>query len=505
MRSSLPVLFLLPACAACPALAETPNIIVILADDLGYRDLGIQGSPLYETPAIDRLFREGMQFPHGYASAPVCSPTRASLLTGKTPARLKFTSIYYPPYYGRPLGPGDPGTWPKYLRLVQPNIRQELPEAEETLPEVLKDHGYRTALVGKWHLGPFRRNDGVPNHDPRDHGFDVAIGWGSAGSAYFPPYYVENLTAESKDDYLTDLLTDKAIEFIRAEPGKPFYLQLAHFAVHSPWQAPDALTEQFRAKVGEDAPHRTAVYAAMIARLDRSVARIRQALDEAGIAGETVIFFTSDNGPVENVNRGGGAPGQKLDSFSHGDHITSVEPMRGDKGTLFEGGIRVPTAVYWPGVTRGTSSTLPVATCDIFPTVLEMTGARRSQSGPIDGRSLVPLLRGQQFPPTRPLFFHFPHYTGGYTPPELPESFKQRPASAIREGEWKLIYFYENGNASLYNVVEDPGEENDRSSFRPDLTARLKDRLLDYLATADAQLPVPNPHNPFEQQLRNPN
>jgi len=507
MNRCLPLGAAIAAGCLAPGLAtaaDRPNIVVILADDLGYRDIGYHGSSLYETPNIDRLFEAGLHFHQAYASGPVCSPTRASLLTGKTPARLKFTTIHYPPYHGRPLGPGDPGDWPAALRLIQPNSRQALPRAETTLPEVLGEHGYRTALIGKWHLGPFRRKDGVPDHDPRDHGFDVAAGWGSAGSPYFPPYYVNNLAPGEKTEYLTDRLTEEAVAFIRANKDRPFYLQLSHFAVHSPWQAPEAATQRFEGRVDPEAAQRNPTYAAMIRRLDASVGRVREALRTAGVAGRTLVVFTSDNGPVENVNRGEGAPDEAHDGFTHGDHITSVDPFRGDKGTLFEGGIRVPTAIHWPQAEATGASEVPVATRDIMPTALDLAGIDPgSLPEPMDGRSLMPLLAGENFDSKRSLHFHYPHYTPGYQPPGQPEPFKQRPAAAIRKGKWKLIHFFENGDTSLYNLEKDPGETNDRASRRSDLAARLRTELFGYLREADAQLPRLNPKNPaVREQMR---
>lgn len=483
------------------AVAERPNIVLIMADDLGWSDVGFNGSEFHETPHLDRLAADGVVFDDAYSAGPVCSPTRASLLTGQTTARNHFTAIHYPPYHGRPYGPGDPADWPDFLRLIEPNTITAIPEEWVTLPEVLREAGYATGSFGKWHLGPFHHASGEPHSDPEDHGFDLAKGWGGAGTSYTPPWHVANLRPQSGDEYLTDALTDAAIEFIDAHRDEPFFVYLPHFAVHSPWMAVEDDVAYFEERVDPDDPQRNAVYAAMIKRLDDSVGRIREALEERGLAENTLVVFTADNGPVPEDYRGENTPDRRLDGFEPGQKITTAAPFRGEKGTLFEGGIRVPTVVYLPGApANGTRSEEPIITYDFYPTLLDLAGVEPPEDWTLDGESLLPVLDGESLG-ERPLIWHYPHYVGSPPSVKYPDGMKQRPASAIRLGEWKLIYDYENGNSSLFNVVRNPGEQRDVISFRPDTAARLLVRLKDYLAEVDAQLPQPNPNNRLQERV----
>jgi len=482
--------------AAAGAQADRPpNFVVILADDLGWSDVGFHGSTFHRTPHLDKLAVDGVVFDHAYSAGPVCSPTRASLLTGQTTARNKFTAIHYPPYYGRPFGPGSPDDWPEFLRLIEPNTVTAIPESWTTLPEVLREHGYATGSFGKWHLGPFHHKSGEPHSNPEDHGFDVAKGWGSAGSSFTPPWHVANLQPKTEDEYLTDALTDAAIAFIDESRDKPFFVYLPHFAVHSPWQAVEDDVALFEKTADPSQPQHNSVYAAMIKRLDDSVGQIREALAERGLAENTVIIFTSDNGPVPEDYRGENDGDRRLDGFVPGQKITSAAPFRGEKGALFEGGIRVPTIVYQPGAAaNGSRADFPMITYDIFPTLLGLAGIKPDPRWPLDGTSISPVLAGRDLP-ERPLFWHYPHYVGSPPSEKYPDGMKQRPASAIRLGDWKLIHEYENGNSSLFHLAEDPGEQNDQASQRPDTLARLRTRLLDYLESVNAQIPQPNPNN----------
>lgn len=500
MRHQLPRLrsALIALAAALPAglhAAGKPNFVVILADDLGWSDVGFNGSTFHRTPHLDQLAADGVIFAHGYSAGPVCSPTRASLLTGQTPARNKFTAIHYPPYHGRPFGAGNPDDWPSFLRLIEPNPVTAIPENWTTLPEVLRENGYATGSFGKWHLGPFHHASGEANSNPENHGFDVGQGWGGAGSSYRPRWHVANLQPKTKDEYLTDALTDAAIAFMEKNRDRPFFVYLPHFAVHSPWMAVEDDVALFQKTADPSQPQHNAVYAAMLKRLDDSVGRIRSALHDLGVAENTVIIFTSDNGCVPEDYRGENDGDRKLDGFKPGQKITSAAPLRGEKGTLFEGGIRVPTILYVPGSrANGTRTETPMITYDLFPTILALAGIQPPPNWTLDGTSLQPALEGKQLP-DRPLIWHYPHYVSAPPSEKYPDGMKQRPAAAIRMGPWKLIHEFENGDSSLFNIAADPGEEKDLASWRPDTLAKLRARLLGYLDSVEAQIPQPNPNH----------
>jgi arylsulfatase A len=490
--------------AASLQASTQQNFVVIFADDLGWSDVGFNGSTFHQTPNLDQLAKDGVVFDHGYSAGPVCSPTRASLLTGQTTARTRFSAIHYPPYHGRPHGPGKPEDWPAFLRLIEPNTVTAIPENWTTLPEVLREHGYATGMFGKWHLGPFHHSSGEPNSNPENHGFDLAQGWGGAGSSYRPPWNVANLKHKSGDEYLTDALTDAAIAFMEKNRDRPFFVYLPHFAVHSPWMAVAEDIAHFEKTSDPGQPQHNAVYAAMLKRLDDSVGRIRDALKDLGVADHTVIIFTSDNGCVPEDYRGEKDGDRRLDGFKPGQKITSAAPLRGEKGTLFEGGIRVPTILYLPGAkANGSRTDTPMITYDLFPTILALAGIQPPSGWPLDGANLMPALQGARLP-DRPLIWHYPHYVGAPPSENYPDGMKQRPAAAIRMGDWKLIHEFENGNSSLFDISTDPAEEKDQASRRPDTLARLRSRLLDYLASVEAQIPQPNPlHGRAKATTRN--
>jgi arylsulfatase A len=429
---------------AARAAAPPPNFLFILVDDMGWRDLSCYGSSFYETPNIDRFAGESMRFTNAYAACPVCSPTRASILTGKYPARLGLTDWI----------PGR-NQWPT-ARLLTPQFEQQLPLREVTIPQVLKPLGYASASIGKWHLGG-------PEFYPDRHGFDVNIGGTFRGQpqSYFGPFDLPNLTGGTKDDYLTDRLTVEAEKFIEANRARPWFLYLPEFAVHLPAQAKPDLIERFRKKADPNNPQHNPVYAAMIASLDENVGRILKKLDELDLARRTVIFFMSDNGGL--VYEG-----------SRKEMTTSNAPLRGGKGHIYEGGIREPMMVRWPGVTRaGATCDTPVSSVDFFPTI----------AGPaVDGVSLAPLLRGRSLR-RGPLFWHYPHYSnqGGV------------PAGAVRDGDYKLIEWYEDGRVELYNVARDIGESEDLAKADPARTARLHALLKNWRQSVHAAMPAPNP------------
>ncbi len=436
------------------ARAERPNVVLIVIDDLGWADLGCYGSTYHRTPNIDALARRGMRFTNGYAACPVCSPSRAALLTGKSPARLHLTD-WLPGRTDRPS-----------QKLRRPVIRQQLPLEEVTLAEALGPAGYTTASIGKWHLGG-------PPFWPEHQGFDRNIGGTETGSppgGYFR-FLTPSLQARDPDEYLTDRLTDEAIAFVEANRSRPFFLYLAHYAVHIPLQARPEILDRYRAEPPTGSAQGNPIYAAMIASLDDGIGRLLRRLDGLGIANRTVVLFTSDNGGL-SVREGPNTP------------ATSNRPLRAGKGYLYEGGIRVPLIVAWPGVTPpGSVCEVPVSGQDLDPTIREIAAAPPGRGRIVDGESLLPLLRGDGPIRRKPLFWHYPHYSnqGG------------RPGGAIREGDLKLIEWYEDGRTELYDLAADPGEHKDLAADRPADAARLRARLARWRQSVAAQMPTPNP------------
>lgn len=447
---------------ACPSLLvkgaqqkTPPNFLFILIDDMGWRDLGCYGSSFYETPNIDRFARQSVRFTNAYAACPVCSPTRASILTGKYPARLHLTDWI----------PGR-AQW-RAARLLTPAFQQELPPAEVTLAQALKPLGYASASIGKWHLGG-------PPYYPDQSGFDLNVGGTEKGQpqSYFGPFDLPNLRGGSKDEYLTDRLTVEAVKFIEASRDRPFFLYLPEFAVHLPEQAKQATIERFRAKADAKNPQHDPVYAAMISSLDENVGRILNRLDALGLSERTVVIFMSDNGGLVYENK-------------RKEAVTSNAPLRAGKGHLYEGGIREPMMIRWPGATKpGTVCDLPVSSVDFFPTILEMAGARADPKWSVDGLSIVPVLRQTGSLHRDALYWHYPHYSnqGGV------------PSGAIRAGDYKLIEFYEDGRLELYNLAEDAGESADLAESDPKRAARLHAMLKSWRQSVHASMPAPNPN-----------
>ena len=433
------------------APAKRPNIIFLLLDDLGWRDFGCYGNTFHETPNLDRLAGEGVRFTNAYAACPVCSPTRASIMTGKYPARLRLTDWI----------PGRK-QWPA-ARLLTPQFEQQLALEETTVAEALKPLGYRTASIGKWHLGtePFW---------PDKQGFDLNVAGTERGStaSYFGPFDLPNLKGGTKDDYLTEKLTEAAEKFIEDSARRgPFFLYLPEFTVHIPLQARQAAVEKYRRKNGgKDFPN--PVYAAMVESFDLAVQRIRAKLDTLGIAGNTILFVTSDNGGLRYEG-------------NRQDPVTDNSPLRAGKGHLYEGGIREPLLVYWPGVTKaGTTCHVPVSSVDYLPTIVEMAGGKAPR---VDGASIAPVLRGKGPPKREALYWHYPHYSnqGGV------------PGGAVRQGDWKLIEFYEDGRLELFNLKDDPGERKNLAAREPKRVAELHALLKRWRAEVRAVMPSPNP------------
>ena len=438
-----------------------PNIVFILIDDLGWADLGCYGSTFHETPHLDRLAAGGVRFTNAYAASPLCSPTRAAILTGKHPARLHLTT-YLP---GRPDSPGQ--------KLLHPKINPHLPLAQVTLPEALKVAGYQCGHIGKWHLGG-------KGFLPEDQGFDLNLGGTAGGSPPGPggffAFQTPTLKAANKDEYLTDRLTDEAERFIEANREKPFFLYLCHFAVHIPLQGKEEAVKKYEAKakpgqglaMGQNNP----VYAAMLESVDESVGRVVRKLDELGLGENTLVVFTSDNGGL-SVKEGALTP------------ATSNAPLRGAKGQLFEGGIRVPLIVRMPGkVAAGRVCDVPVTSTDFFPTFLRTCTGETSPNLPADGTDITALLTGEAGGLEREaLYWHLPHYSnqGG------------TPSGAVRKGDYKLIEFYEDNRLELYHLAEDGGENRDLSRERPDKRNELHRLLTEWRQSVNAQMPTANP------------
>jgi arylsulfatase A-like enzyme len=431
-----------------------PNFVFILIDDMGWKDLECYGGAFYETPNIDMLAAQGMRFTNAYAAAPVCSPTRASILTGKYPARLHLTDFLT----GRADRPSQ--------KLLRPRALQYLPLEEVTIARALKPSGYVSACIGKWHLG------GKPYY-PEKHGFDVNIGGTDTGS---PPgghfhFRTPTLVARDDEDYLTDRLTEEAEKFIEQNKEKPFFLYLSHYAVHIPLQAKKALVAKYEAKAKSLPGQHNSIYAAMVESVDESVGRIVKKLEDLHLVERTVVFFMSDNGGL-SAKEGPNTP------------ATSNVPLREGKGFLYEGGIREPMIIKWPGATTpGSVCHLPVSSVDFYPTILAMAGVKEDARQALDGLSLVHLLKQSGEWKRDALYWHYPHYSnqGG------------RPSGAIRQGNFKLIEFFEDSQLELYNLSEDIGEQTDLAAHEPEKAKQLHTLLVAWRNSVKAQIPTANP------------
>ena len=453
-----------------------PNIVFILLDDLGWRDLGCYGSSFYETPHLDKLSTEGALFTDAYASCPVCSPTRASLLSGKYPATVGLTNW---------IGGENEG------QLCRVPYLRQLPLSEKSLATALREGGYRTWHVGKWHLGE-------REFWPENHGFDVNIGgceWGMPLGGFFSPYQHPTLSDGPKGEYLTDRLTDEAIALLRAPGEGPFFLNLWHHAVHIPIQAPAHLVHKYELKAaalgldqidpfveGEPFPvtslrqyrvkrrvvQSDVTYAAMMENLDENIGRLLAVLDETGQRDNTIVIFTSDNGGLATSE---GSP-------------TCNAPLQEGKGWMYEGGTREPLLIRWPGVIEpGTTIDTPVTSPDFYPTLLQAAGLPLIPEQHCDGESLLPLLQGE--PMERgPIFWHYPHYSnqGG------------TPGYSVRDGDWKLIQFFEDNHCELYNLREDIGEDTDLAAAHPERVEAMHLLLENWRIKVGGLLPERNPN-----------
>ena len=443
--------------ACCPPLSaqETPpNIILMLIDDMGWTDLGCYGSKYYETPNIDQLAKDGMKFTQAYSACTVCSPTRAAVLTGKSPARLHITD--WIAGHDRP-----------YARLKIPEWTKQLPLEEETLAERLKTRGYATASIGKWHLGG-------PEFYPQQQGFDTNIGGTDRGSppSYFSPYGIDTLKDGAKDEFLTDRLTSEAVGFIERNKANPFFIYLPHYAVHTPIMGKPEVVAKYQAKRGASG-HSNPVYAALVESVDDSVGRLRATLEKEGLWENTIFIFTSDNGGLSHLVNAKG--------WSRGP--TDNSPSRLGKGSTYDGGVHIPLIVTWPGkINPGSECDTPVISYDHVPTLLEATATKLKDGQVVDGESLMPLLTEKGFLKRDAIYWHYPHYHPG----------SATPYSAIKEGDWKLIEFLETGKVELYNHRRDPGEMQDTSDIDGDIAQRLTEKLHAWKKEVGAQEPTQN-------------
>ncbi len=418
---------------------------------MGWMDLGCQGNKNLRTPNIDNLAKGGMRFTDAYAPAPVCSPTRAAIITGQSPARLQITN--HLPHQDR--------FTPKDSKLLPAKMLNHLSLESETLAERLKkDAHYATAFIGKWHL----YTGGDKKYNPLNQGFDINIGGCSYGGppTFFDPYRIDFLPDRKEGEYLPNRLADEAIAFISEQNSKdkPFFVALWNYTVHWPMEAPDKLVEKYKnLPVKGYRDHR---YAAMIEAMDIAIGKVLKSLDDLNITEETLVIFTSDNGPFGGV----------------GD----ASPLRADKGHLYEGGIRVPLIVRWPGkVEAGAVEETPVILTDLHPTILSATGLDLNSTIPNDGHNLLPLLKGKEKLKNRAVYWHYPNF-----------AFHRdnRLGSAIREGDHKLIHFYDTDSVELYNLKNDIGEKNDLSGKMPQLASRLKNKLKVWLQDSGAVMPT---------------
>lgn len=452
-----------------------PNILFIVVDDLGWSDLSCYGADLHETPNIDRLAREGFFFTNSYAAAPVCSPTRASLMTGKYPARLNFT------IWSEAASESERKNQ-EVFRYLPPKTIENLPLEEITLAEKLKENGYITAHVGKWHLGDLM-------HFPETQGFDVSVAASQRGAppSYFYPYrgnafgefrFVEGLETDSngnyfterKGEYLTDRLTSEAVKIMADAGSRQFFLNLWYYNVHTPLEAKTKDVEHFRKKLVHGLHHQNETYAAMVNAVDDNVGKLIKSLEELGLADNTMVILISDNGGYINEFK------NKV--------VTDNFPLRSGKGSLYEGGIRIPTIIKYPPFGSGNQVIdIPVSTIDFFPTILELAGVEYEPG--IDGKSFLRILKGETDMDllNRALFWHYPHYYPTTT-----------PVSAVREGDWKLMEFLEDGHAELYNLADDFGESRNLEAVHPQIAHNLLEKLHNWKKETNAQGIIINPN-----------
>ncbi|MEQ8211447.1 MAG: sulfatase [Lacipirellulaceae bacterium] len=459
------------------AQESRPNVLLIVADDLGWTDLSCYGSTFYETPHLDGLAAEGVRFTDAYAACPVCSPTRAAIQTGMYPARMDTTD-----WFGAPQPNRMSKHWTRDKPLLPAPYVERLPESETTLAELFQNAGYQTFFAGKWHLGP-------KGSWPEDHGYQINKGgWERGGpygpGKYFVPYGNPRLEDGPPGEHLPDRLARETVDFMKDCKGKPFFAMLSFYSVHTPLIARDDLKAKYEEKrtqlelaterfipEGERQNREVqdhAVYAGMVEAMDLAVGRVLQGLHDQGLEDNTIVIFTSDNGGLSTAE---GSP-------------TSNRPLRAGKGWLYEGGIRVPLIVRVPGSeVAGETSQAVVTSTDYFPALLTLTGSGAEDLSEIDGSDFSPVLTGDEFE-REASFWHYPHYgnQGG------------APGAAIREGHWKLIHWFEDGRRELFDLANDLGEKHNLADQHPDVAERLAMQLENWQQSVEAKMPTPNPN-----------
>lgn len=463
--------------------SQRPNILFILIDDLGWMDMGYNGSTFHETPYLDQFSKDAMRFDSAYTASPMCSPTRVSIITGKNPARTGITQYL-------------PGWYSKQFRTITPISTQYMSKEEYTLGMAFKDNGYNTAFMGKWHMGP------LDFGGPKEHGFDTtaAIIEANKCSMFYPFRDVPYFEDAKEGDYFTDKLTDTAIDYLneQKDADRPFFMYLAHFSMHAPIEAKQELYEKYekkRAKLPpvenlkdpyshkllkarQDDPH----YAGELENLDENIGRVINALKENGQYENTIIVFTGDNGGRVSI-------------WINQAHPTSNQPLRAGKTFVFEGGIKVPLIIHWPGVTQpGMTSGIPVNSADFYPTFLAMASIQERKQKNIDGISIAPLLKGKTLD-REEMYWHFPHYQGEGA----------YPSSAFRQGPYKLIHNYHYDHDLLFNLETDPYEAHDLLDQKPDLAAAMRIRLIESLHAVSAKMPIKNPSKDLTEEIGHKN
>jgi arylsulfatase A len=477
LAALLPVLLPSPLHAADAPNAPRPNIIFILADDLGWADLPVYGNRFNEAPNLTRLAARGMRFTDAYAAAPVCSPTRASIMSGQYPARVGIIDFI-------------PGHWRPFEKVTVPSNRtQYLPTNIVTIAEALKTAGYATALFGKWHLG------NQQEHHPSKQGFDEA----NVGQGYYNVRF-DPAREDSKEKIMAERLADFGMDFIERNKAKPFFLFLSHWDVHVQFDAEQARIDKFLKKPAVAGYPCHAVYAAMIEQLDHSVGRVLDKLDALGLRDNTLVVFFSDNGGQISNDRYPGVTEAKMplllparQDIYRGNPLayiaTANAPLRGEKGMLYEGGIREPLIVSWPGrIKPGSVCKTPVTSVDFYPTFLELAGAAIPEGQTLDGKSILPEVLTGAADPERAIYWHYPVY------------HHDVPASAVRQGQWKLVENLVTRNSELYNLQTDIGETTDLAGVFPEKAKELQSLLQQWRADVKAEFPKPNPA--FDEKRR---
>ena len=465
------------ACLVCCGVfaqqkaAKKPNIVFILADDLGWMDVTINGSKYYETPNIERLAKRGMKFTNAYTASPLCSPTRASILTGQYPERFHLTTPagHMPPNPNVPLMNKTAAAWHK---VVTPASRTFMPLESVTIAEKLKAAGYTTGFIGKWHLGQ-------DPYSPENQGFDYNVAGGpNAGPPnYFSPYRIKNLPDGPPREYIQDRITDEALKYLEAKKDSTFFLCMWEFGVHAPFQGKLDYVKQFENKVDPRGRQDNPIMAAMIKSLDESVGRIMDKLDALKLTDNTLIIFYSDNGG-------------NMDDLVNGKDATNNYPLKYGKGNIHEGGIRVPCVISWAGkIKPNTVSDEVISSIDFYPTLLNVALAKPDQDQVLDGVDLVPYLTKGTKLKREAIYCHFPHYT---------PATNNYPSTAVRSGDWKLIRVYGEGPNQtdayeLYNLKEDIGEKRNLAEKMPDKVKELNSLIVKHVNRTDGIFPVVNP------------